>query len=240
MSSFSQPVDAAPPHLLLIDDDLSLGTLIREYCEGKGLKVTAAATGEEGICLSQQRRFQLIILDVMLPRMDGFEVLKRVRQGSNIPVLMLTTRRATRDRVQGLESGADDYLPKPFQPEELVARIRSILRRVYPAPKAARLFVGDLTLDELGRSVAVGPASIELTGAEFQLLRLLLDSPGVSRSRDDLVPQIFGREATSLDRSIDNLVSGLRKKLGAHPNGSERIKGVRNVGYAYVAEKAMP
>ena len=151
MSSFSQPVDAAPPHLLLIDDDLSLGTLIREYCEGKGLKVTAAATGEEGICLSQQRRFQLIILDVMLPRMDGFEVLKRVRQGSNIPVLMLTTRRATRDRVQGLESGADDYLPKPFQPEELVARIRSILRRVYPAPKTGRLFVGDLTLDELGR-----------------------------------------------------------------------------------------
>src|ERR1700733_6570521 len=98
MSSFSQSVDAPPPHLLLIDDTLSLGTLIREYCEGKGLEVTPAATGEEGICLSQQRRFQLIILDVMLPRMDGFEVLKRLRQCSNIPVLMLTTRRATKNR----------------------------------------------------------------------------------------------------------------------------------------------
>jgi DNA-binding response OmpR family regulator len=239
MGSFSPHVDAAAPHLLLIDDDVSLGTLIREYCESKGLKVTAAPTGEEGICLSQQRRFQLIILDVMLPRMDGFEVLKRVRQASNIPVLMLTTRRATRDRVQGLESGADDYLPKPFQPEELVARIRSILRRVYPAAKLGRLFVGDLALDEMERSVTVGGASVELTGAEFHLLRLLLESPGVPRSREDLVPQIFGREITGFDRSIDNLVSSLRKKLGTHPSGSERIKGVRNVGYAYVAEKTI-
>jgi DNA-binding response OmpR family regulator len=240
MTSLSPHGEANPPHLLLIDDDLSLATLIREYCHSKGLEVTPAATGEEGICLSQQRRFQLIILDVMLPRMDGFEVLKRLRQCSNIPVLMLTTRRATKDRVQGLEGGADDYLAKPFQPEELVARIRSILRRVYPAPKAARLFVGDLTLDEMGRSVTVGPAEIELTGAEFQLLRLLLSTPGVPRSREDLVPQIFGREVKGFDRSIDNLVSSLRRKLGPHPNGSERIKGVRNVGYAYVAGKAIP
>jgi two-component system, OmpR family, response regulator CpxR len=238
MSSFAEQAEATPPHLLLIDDDLSLAALIREYCYSKGLEVTPAATGEEGICLSQQRRFQLIILDVMLPRMDGFEVLKRLRQRSNIPVLMLTTRRATRDRVQGLESGADDYLPKPFEPEELVARIRSILRRVYPAPKEARIFLGDLMLNEMERSVTVGDASIELTGAEFQLLRLLLDTPGLPRSREDLVPQIFGREVRGFDRSIDNLVSSLRKKLGAHPNGSERIKGVRNVGYAYVTEKA--
>ncbi len=118
MNASSQNAGESSPHLLLIDD-LSLGNLIREYCESDGLDVTAAATGEEGIYLSQQRRFQLIILDVMLPRMDGFEVLKRVRQRSNVPVLMLTTRGATRDRVQGLQSGADDYLPKPFHPDEL-------------------------------------------------------------------------------------------------------------------------
>lgn len=238
MNSSSRHIGATSPRLLLIDDDLSLAKLIREYCESDGLEVTAAATGEEGFYLSQQRRFQLIILDVMLPRMDGFEVLKRVRQSSNIPVLMLTTRGATRDRVQGLQNGADDYLPKPFQPEELVARIRSILRRTYSVAAMAHIVVGDLVLDEMERSVTVGTESIQLTGAEFHLLRLLIDSPGIPRSREDLVPQIFGRESTGLDRSIDNLVNSLRRKLGDYPSGSQRIKGVRNVGYAYVVEKA--
>ncbi len=235
----ASPQDGDPsPQLLLIDDDLSLGKLIREYCETDGLTVTGTATGEEGIYLAQQRRFHLIILDVMLPRMDGFEVLKRIRQRSNIPVLMLTTRGATKDRVQGLQGGADDYLPKPFQPEELVARIRSILRRAYPTQVSAHLKIGDVTLDEMQRVVTVGECSVELTGAEFHLLLLLLSNPGVALTREQLVPQIFDREASSFDRSIDNLVSSLRRKLGSHPNGSERIKGVRNVGYAYVVEKA--
>src|SRR5580698_5084300 len=142
MSTSTQQVQDSP-HLLLIDDDLPLGRLIHEYCETDGLTVTPAATGEEGIYLSQQKRFQLIILDVMLPGMNGFEVLKRIRQRSNVPVLMLTTRGAARDRIQGLQGGADDYLAKPFQPEELIARIRSILRRAYPAAQTlVRLDVG--------------------------------------------------------------------------------------------------
>jgi DNA-binding response OmpR family regulator len=133
------------PHLLLIDDDLSLCSLIRDYCDTDDLKVTSTGTGEEGVYLSQEKHFDLIILDVMLPRMDGFEVLDRIRQRSNIPILMLTTRGATKDRVRGLRGGADDYLPKPFQPEELVARVLSILRRAYPIQTHRHLEVGDVT-----------------------------------------------------------------------------------------------
>jgi DNA-binding response OmpR family regulator len=228
-----------PPHLLLVDDDLSLGKMIREYCETRGISVTPAATGEEALYLSQQKRFQLIILDVMLPRMNGFEVLRRIRLRSDIPVLMLTTRGAARDRIQGLQNGADDYLPKPFEPEELIARVRSILRRTYPVATTARLEVGDLTLDVMERSVLVAEDPVELTGAEFRLLHLLLKSPGDAHSREELVPQIFERDVTSSDRSIDNLASSLRRKLGDHPSGAERIKGIRGVGYTYVVEKTV-
>jgi len=237
MNAFAQQDDDSPP-LLLIDDDLSLGRLIREYCETDGFAVTAAATGEEGIYLAQQRLFQLVILDVMLPGINGFEVLKRIRQRSNVPVLMLTTRGAARDRIQGLQAGADDYLPKPFEPEELIARIHSILRRAYPQEEMAHLVVEDITLDESQRSVTVGADVVDLTGAEFHLLRLLLESPGRPMTREELVPQIFGRDVVSFDRSIDNLAANLRRKLGPHSTGIERIKGIRNVGYVYVTEKA--
>jgi two-component system, OmpR family, response regulator CpxR len=240
MSTSTQQVHDSP-HLLLIDDDLPLSRLIREYCATDGLTVTPAATGEEGIYLSQQKQFQLIILDVMLPGIHGFEVLKRIRQRSNVPVLMLTTRGAARDRIQGLQSGADDYLAKPFEPEELIARIRSILRRSYPAAQTlVRFEVGDVILDETERSVTVGSRLVDLTGAEFQLLRLLLEVPGKPLSREELVPQIFGRDVAAFDRSVDNLAGNLRKRLGTHPSGSERIKGIRNVGYVYVMEKAEP
>ena len=235
MSTSVHDGNPPPRHLLLIDDDLSLGRMIRDYCETDGLAVTAAATGEEGLYLSQQKHFHLIILDIMLPRMDGFEVLKRVRQRSNTPVLMLTTRGATRDRVHGLQIGADDYLPKPFQPEELMARIQSILRRSYPQPRAARLTIDDLELDEAGRLVTVRGRPVELTGAEFHLLRLLMEQPGIALPREELVAKIFDRDVQGQDRSIDTLASNLRRKLGHHPSGADRIKGVRNVGYTYVA-----
>ncbi len=225
-----------PSDLLLIDDDLSLANLIAEYCEPDGFTVISAATGEEGLYLSQHQRFLLIILDVMLPGMDGFEVLRRIRQRSSVPVLMLTTRGATRDRIHGLQNGADDYLPKPFQPEELLARVHSILRRSYPTTRASRLVVGDVQLDAPGRTVTIAGRQVELTGSEFELLRLLMEQPGNPLSRDELIPQIFDRHVQGTDRSIDNLASNLRRKLGQHPNGSERIKSIRSVGYAYVAE----
>jgi two-component system response regulator CpxR len=237
MGFAAQQVQTTAPHLLLIDDDVSLCSLICEYCETDGFEVTPAATGEEGIYLSQQKHFQLIILDVMLPGITGFDVLKRIRQRSNIPVLMLTTRGAAQDRIQGLQSGADDYLPKPFEPEELIARIHAILRRAYPVQTTARLTAGDITLDEKERSVRLGSTLIDLTGAEFHLLRSLLQSLGAPLSREQLVPQIFDREMGLFDRSIDNLAVNLRRKLGPHPNGSDRIKGIRNVGYVYVCEQ---
>jgi two-component system response regulator CpxR len=226
--------DTLGSSLLLIDDDKSLGALIAEYCIPNGFSITTAITAEEGILLLRQNHFVLVILDVMLPGMDGFETLKRIRYSSNIPVLMLTTRGASKDRIRGLENGADDYLPKPFQPEELVARIRSILRRTQPKSESTLLTIGDVTLNELERSVTVLERPVELTGAEFHLLKLLLSQPGIPLAREELVSRIFGREINSLDRSVDNLAHNIRKKLGAHANGLERIKSVRNIGYTYV------
>ncbi|GGH00248.1 response regulator transcription factor [Silvibacterium dinghuense] len=220
--------------LLLIDDDRSLAALLAEYCTAAGFSISSALSGEEGILRSRQQHFFLIILDVMMPGIDGFEVLKRLRQTTNIPVLMLTTRDAGADRVRGLEGGADDYLAKPFQPEELVARIKSILRRVHPRDTDGQMTAGDLILNEAERSVTLANQKLDLTGAEYSLLRLLLLSPGEPLSREELIPRIFGREPTSFDRSIDNLVNNLRRKLGTHADGAERIKSVRNVGYCYV------
>jgi len=220
--------------ILLIDDDRSLGALISEYCISDGFSITTVRAAEDGLQLVRNHYFVLIILDVMLPRMDGFEALKRIRQSFDTPVLVLTTRGASEDRIFGLQSGADDYLPKPFKPEELLARMRSILRRTQPKPEPTQLIVGDVILNEMERSVMVLKRPVELTGAEFHLLKLLLSHPGVPLAREELVSRIFGREVNLLDRSIDNLAHNIRKKLGSHANGIERIKSVRNVGYAYV------
>jgi DNA-binding response OmpR family regulator len=227
----SDPIPLSP--LLLIDDDRSLASLIAEYCATGGFSITSALSGEDGLRMARQQFFMLIVLDVMLPGIDGFEVLKRLRQTSKTPILMLTTRGAAMDRVHGLENGADDYLAKPFQPEELVARIKTILRRVFPKDDAAKLMLGDVTVDELERSVLLGDVPIEMTGAEFHLLRLLISHPGDPMSREELIPRIFGREATAFDRSIDNLVNHLRRKLGPHIDGTDRIRSVRNIGYCY-------
>jgi DNA-binding response OmpR family regulator len=224
-----------PSRLLLIDDDRSLAALIAEYCGPGGFEVTPAFCGEDGIRLAREQYFLLIILDVMLPRIDGFEVLKRIRRTSDTPILMLTTRGAAKDRIHGLESGADDYLPKPFQPAELLARIHSVLRRTLPKERPATFTLGDITVNELERSVTLEGQQLDLTGAEFQLLKLLISQPGEPLSREELIPRVFGRESTGLDRSIDNLVNNLRKKLGTHANRIDRFKSVRNVGYSYVA-----
>jgi len=231
-STLQTPAQLSP--LLLIDDDRSLALLISEYCRVGGFSITSALSGEDGLRLASQQHFLLIILDVMLPGMDGFEVLERLRLSSDTPILMLTTRGAALDRVHGLENGADDYLAKPFQPEELVARIKSILRRVYPKEGLAKITIGDITVDESERSIKLCDQRLDLTGAEFDLLRLLLGQPGAPLSREKLIPRIFGRDPTSFDRSIDNLVNNLRRKLGTHQDGTERIKSVRNVGYCYV------
>jgi len=173
--------------------------------------------------------------------MNGFEVLRRLRDVSQVPVLMLTARGDSVDRIVGLRVGADDYLPKPFIPEELLARINAILRRTSPrAPDSEVLAVGDLTLDAGARTVRRGGSPMELTAAEFDLLRLLMRSPGRAVDRESLSKAVLGRHFSNLDRSIDNHISNLRRKLGPAPDGRQRIRAIRNAGYAYTLPEAQP
>jgi|SRR5579863_2746280 len=176
----------------------------------------------------------------MLPDVNGFEVLRRIRAESHIPVLMLTARAEEVDRIVGLEICADDYLRKPFNPRELVARVQAILRRTESTTKTkavnpfdGSMRVGDLSLDQRARVVRRGSRLIELTGVEFELLRLLLSSPGRVVSRDEMFKTARGREYSAFDRSIDNHMSALRRKLGKGTRGLDRIRRVRNVGYVY-------
>jgi DNA-binding response OmpR family regulator len=241
MSQKSPSIAEKKIDLLVVDDDLALSSLMTEFFGNEEFRITTAATGEEAIEIVSASLFSLVILDVMLPGIDGFTVLRRLRELTDTPVLMLTTRGATSDRVQGLDLGADDYLAKPFQPEELLARIRSVLRRTEPRLGRQRYMrIGDLELDEPGRRFRRDLVEIELTGAEFSLLHLLISKPGEVFPREFLVGKIFERPLSVFDRSIDSLVSNLRKKLGPHKDGSERLQSVRGVGYAYVKKAELP
>jgi two-component system, OmpR family, response regulator CpxR len=225
----------AQAQLLLVDDDVALAELVSEYAAYEGYAVTTANTGELGLRIVGRKAFALVILDVMLPGIDGFEVLDRLRHFSEVPVLMLTTRGAASDRIRGLRSGADDYLPKPFEPDELFARVKTILRRIHPSLNGLSFIsIGDIELDEPFRRVTRGGEAVELTGAEFSLLQQLTSHPGTTFSRQELIPRVLSRQESGIDRSIDSLVSNLRRKLGPFPDGSERIRSVRGVGYVYV------
>ena len=224
--------------ILIIDDDSELCELVGEYLEGEGFEIDAAYDGLSGIERCLEREPDLVILDVMLPGIGGFEVLSRIRTHSRVPVIMLTARGEEVDRIVGLEMGADDYLPKPFNPRELVARIRAILRRAV-APETAGdepevLAIGDLEIDIGARQVQCGGVSAELTGAEFAILETLVRAAGTVVERNDLSRQALGRRASTFDRSLDVHLSNVRKKLGPMPDGGERIKTIRGVGYLYV------
>lgn len=224
------------PQLLLIDDDLELCQLLQEYLSAESFGVEAVHTAPQGLARARSGEHTLVILDVMLPGTSGFEVLRQLRQESRIPVLMLTARGEDVDRIVGLEMGADDYLAKPFNPRELVARIRAIQRRSVdrsePAAAPAELLtLGDLRLDAGARSLARGGTVIELTAVEFSLAEMLLRHAGLVVSREDLVRGVLGRRLTPYDRSIDVHMSSLRKKLGPAPDGQERIKTIRGLGY---------
>lgn len=226
--------------VLVIDDDVGLCELVGEYLEPEGYTVEAIHNGERGIDRALSDEHDLVVLDVMLPGTNGFDVLRRIRARSRIPVLMLTARGDDVDRIVGLEIGADDYLPKPFNPRELVARIRAVLRRAQPmepATAATRetLRVGDIEMDSNTRNVRRSGEVIELTGVEYDLLEILLRNAGQIVKREELVKEVLGRELSPFDRSIDMHVSNLRKKLGHLSNGLERIKTIRGVGYIYGA-----
>ena len=224
--------------ILIIDDDSELCELVGEYLEGEGFEIDAAYDGLSGIERCLEREPDLVILDVMLPGIGGFEVLSRIRTHSRVPVIMLTARGEEVDRIVGLEMGADDYLPKPFNPRELVARIRAIFRRAV-APETVGdepevLVIGDLEIDIGARQVQCAGVAVELTGAEFAILETLVRAAGTVVERNDLSRQALGRRASTFDRSLDVHLSNVRKKLGPMPDGGERVKTVRGVGYLYV------
>ncbi|MBE0617682.1 MAG: response regulator transcription factor [Proteobacteria bacterium] len=227
--------------ILVIDDDAELCELLADYLGQEGFAVDARHDAESGLTAALAGGHALVVLDVMLPGMSGFEVLRRLRERSRMPVLMLTARGDDVDRIVGLEMGADDYLPKPFNPRELVARIRAVQRRTVGVPSVAeerpvaeRLEVGDVELDPGTRTVYRGGEVVELTSVEFSLLESLLRGAGRVVSRDDLSQTALGRKLSAYDRSVDVHVSSLRKKLGHRIGDAERIKTVRGAGYLYV------
>jgi two-component system response regulator CpxR len=224
--------------VLLIDDDVELSKLLEEYLQSEQLSLDAAHDGPKGLERALSDRYDVIILDVMLPGMSGLDVLKQLRQRTAVPVLMLTARGSELDRILGLELGADDYLPKPFNPRELVARLRAILRRTIGAgsgaPAAHPVHLADVELHPESRSVNRSGKSVTLTGAEFDLLHAFLRSPGKIISREDLTQAALGRPMSPMDRSIDVHVSNLRRKLGPYDGSQERIKAIRGSGYVYL------
>lgn len=222
--------------LLLIDDDAELASLLGELLRQESFVVDVHGRGEGAAARAASGDYALAILDVMLPGVSGFDVLKQIRQMSAVPVILLTARGDDIDRIVGLELGADDYVPKPFNPRELIARIRAVLRRADTrsgAPGSGLLRVDDVVLDQASRTVTRGGARVELTSLEFEVLRALLESVGHTVERQALVVNVLGRQFDPFDRSIDMHVSKLRRKLGDRADGEERIKTVRGSGYIY-------
>ncbi len=234
------PAESKPVRVLIVDDDVKLCDLLVQYLSPEGFDVEAAGDARRGLERALSGVHELAVLDVMLPGLNGFELLRRIRVKSNIPVLMLSARGDEVDRVVGLEIGADDYLPKPFNPRELTARIRAILRRTAPSSEEnvarhgnERICVGDVELNVASRIVRRAGEIIELTGVEFALLERLLRSAGSVVPRDELSRKVLGRGLAPYDRSLDMHVSNLRKKLGHRVGNAERIKTLRGEGYLY-------
>ncbi|MDO6680717.1 MULTISPECIES: response regulator [unclassified Oceanobacter] len=226
--------------ILLIDDDTELGELLQEYLAMEGFELTPVHDGESGLEQALKGDYDLVLLDVMLPKIHGFEVLRRIRAESQVPVIMLTARGESVDRVLGLEHGADDYIAKPYHHHELVARIRALFRRIdmtgdSSAPVAeGAIQVGSLVLTPSDRGVCLDGENLVLTGAEFGVLQCMMEHAGELVSKDTLSMSALGRSLMAYDRSIDMHVSNLRKKLGHREDGSDWIKTVRSRGYLLV------
>lgn len=239
MSVFQKiPVDTAGMvKILLIDDDVDLTSMLSQYLVREGFDVTTVRDGETGVMEAISHEYALVVLDIMMPRLSGIEVLRRIRAANPVPVLMLTARGDDIDRIVGLDLGADDYVPKPCTPGELVARIRAILRRTEgrrssgTAAAQRMLQVGELTLWPGNRHAIWRGASLELTGTEFSLLEVLARHSGQLVSKQDISQQAFDRPLARFDRRIDVHISSIRQKLGTRPDGQSWIQSVRGLGY---------
>ena len=228
------PLAESGTKVLLVDDDVDLGALLKEYLEGDGLRVALSYTGPDGLARASSGEFSLVVLDIMLPGLGGLDVLRRIRETSNVPVIMLSARGDDADRIVGLEVGADDYLPKPCNARELLARIRSVLRRSLANEAATHeLRRGDLCLHPGTRLAFRSGEQVELTSVEFDMLVYLVERAGQVVSRAELAERILDRSWSPSDRGVDVHISRLRRKLGSRPDSIERIQSVRGVGYIY-------
>lgn len=229
-------------NILLVEDDQELNELLTEFLQLEGFNVTSTFDGVAGLEAALTGEHDAIVLDIMLPKMNGLEVLKQLRNSQKTPVLMLTARGDEVDRIVGFEMGADDYLPKPCNPREIIARIKAILRRVemdladaQPVSKNGVIKLEDIEVNPSTRVATLNDEPLELTSTEFNLLESLLSHAGQVISKEDLTETALGRKLTLYDRSVDMHLSNLRKKLGAFADGEARIKTLRGVGYLYVA-----
>ena len=223
--------------VLMIDDDVQLTELVNEFLKAQKYEVIAKHTPEEGLNYLGENIVDLIILDIMLPNMDGFQVLRKIRETLSIPVIMLTARGEVTDRIVGLELGADDYLPKPFEPRELLARIQSILRRSHSdAAIVDYVEFKDLSINKIRQEVLLDGKTISLSTTEFEALLLFIEHSGETLDREFLVENLRGISWQSYDRSVDVLVSRLRGKLGETPNKTRFIKTIHGVGYKFIGE----
>lgn len=221
--------------VLMIDDDRELGAMVTDFLAIDQLAVTVRNTGEEGIEAFKAGGFDLVILDIMMPGISGLEVLKKIRKNSNVPVVMLTARGDDVDRIIGLEFGADDYLPKPFNPRELVARIKAILRRAQPQSEEQQVLeLGEIKLDTRTHRAAVSDQELKLTGTEYEILKCLLETPGKVVNKEFLSERALGRRLLPYDRSVDTHISNLRGKLEKAGNRNETIQNQRGVGYLLI------
>lgn len=223
--------------ILLVEDDTDLCSLMQDFFSQNGFRLEAHHDGAGGLARALETRFDLILLDVMLPNLDGFEILKQIRRRSAVPVIMLTAKGEQRDRIAGLDSGADDYLPKPFGPHELLARVRAVLRRSAPgfAVKSEVISVGDVRLNPQTREVWNQKQPVEITSIEFDILDLLMRSAGRVVSRDELASVLYQRESTPFERAIDVHISHLRKKL--ETGDRVLIRTVRGIGYLFLSSE---
>jgi two-component system response regulator CpxR len=228
------------PHvarIILIDDDRELGTMLTEFLSPDRLDLTVRGSGEDGLRCLASGNFDLAILDIMLPGISGLDALKEIRRSSQIPVIMLTARGDDVDRIIGLEFGADDYLAKPFNPRELVARIKAILRRSQAGtPNARQVKLGGIELDSNSRRATYGGKPLRLTGTEFEILKCLLETPGEVVNKEQLSERALGRRLLPYDRSIDTHISNLRGKLERAGSQKEIVQNQRGVGYLLIAD----
>lgn len=220
--------------VLIIDDDQELCELLRDWLEAEGFKLTAAHDGQSGLQLARNESFEAIILDVMLPGMNGLEILRALRQSCQTPLLMLSARGEPIDRILGLELGADDYLAKPCDPRELVARLRALLRRTQAPPGGSNILKsGDIRLDVDSLMAWQNDQPLPLTQTEALILRTLMEKPGQLIDRQNLSKEALGKPLGPYDRSLDMHMSNLRRKLGTNPEGRSRIQSIRGRGYLY-------